>query len=187
MDRRDRDEMKQAEIATLYSATAIAERVKALGNTLEGDGDLADPLLIALVGGSVVFVADLVRAIKSPIRFDSIQVQYSPGGSEDDVLEIHYPISLDVSNQDLIIIKDVSHSGVIETYLSTQFLQRGARQVRFATLIDVPNDRKTDFKPDYSLFVAKTHAFFVGYGLRYRGRYGNLPYIGQLTGDEPGI
>jgi hypoxanthine phosphoribosyltransferase len=179
--------MSQPGIVTLYSAATIDERVEALGQRLETEEDLSDPLLIALVGGSVVFVADLVRAIQSPIRFDSIQVQYSPGGSEDDVLEIHYPISLDVRDQNLVIIKDVSNSGVIETYLSTQFLQRGARQVRFATLIDVPTDRKTDFKPDYSLFVAKTHAFFVGYGLRYRARYGNLPYIGRLTGDEPGI
>ncbi|MEE8137390.1 MAG: phosphoribosyltransferase family protein [Thermoanaerobaculia bacterium] len=179
--------MNLPEVLTLYSASAIEERVRALGRRLEADHEVPDPLVVALVGGSVVFVADLVRAVQRPIRFDSIQVQFSLSGADDDILEIHYPISLDVSDQILIVIKDVSTSGVIENYLSSQFLQGGARQVRFATLIDVPTERKTDFKPDYSVFVVESPALFVGYGLRYRGRYGNLPYIGRLIDDTAGI
>ncbi len=179
--------MNIPEVVSLYSTTAIADRVQALGRRLETDHEVPDPLVVALVGGSVIFVADLVRAVRRPIRFDSIQVQFTLSGPDDDILEIHYPISLEVSDQSLIIIKDVSTTGVIENYLGSQFLQRGARRVRFATLIDVPSARKTDFSPEYSVFVAESQAIFVGYGLRYRGRYGNLPYIGRLRDDVPGI
>ncbi len=176
-------------IEPLFDAEAIRQRVTALGERLESDRGAEDPMLVALVGGSVVFVADLVRAVSRPLRFEFIQVQYGAGGHEGEILEIHYPISLDVAGQDLVIIKDVSTTGVIETYLGSQFLQHGARAVHFAVLIDVPEERKTDFKPDYSLFTATQSGIFVGYGLKYRGRYGNLPYIGLMeraTAAAPG-
>ena len=80
----------------------------------------------------------------------------------------------------------MSASGVIETYLTSQFRQRGAKAVRFATLIDVPDLRKTDFEPDYRLFSADRQGMFVGYGLKYKGRFGNLPYIGLAEDEESG-
>lgn len=175
--------MTAPNIVAVHNAAAVAERVRALGARLQQDLGTADPLLVALVGGSVIFVADLARAVRQPIRFDFIQVQYTAGTNEEDILEIHFPISLDVAGQTLVIAKDVSTSGVIENYLSSQFLEHGARDVRFATLIDVPSERKTDFNPDYSVFVAGKRATFVGYGLKYRGRYGNLPYIGRVADD----
>jgi hypoxanthine-guanine phosphoribosyltransferase len=103
---------------------------------------------------------------------------------EGDLLEIHYPISLNVENQNLVILKDVVVSGVIETYLSSQFRQRGARQVQFAGLIDIPDQRKTDFQPDYSLFTTERQGTFVGYGLKHQGRFGNLPFIGIVEHDD---
>ncbi len=116
--------MNLPEVVTLYSASAIEERVRALGRRLEADHEVPDPLVVALVGGSVVFVADLVRAIQRPIRFDSIQVQFSLSGPDDDILEIHYPISLDVSDQILIVITDVSTSGVIDSPLIAAIVTR---------------------------------------------------------------
>jgi hypoxanthine phosphoribosyltransferase len=166
------------QIESLFDAETIQDKVADLGRQIETDLGQADPWIISIVGGSVLFLADLIRAVEQPVRFDFIQVQYSASAYDGHVLEIHYPISLDVTNQNLIIIKDISASGVIETYLTSQFRDRGAENVRFATLIDLPDQRKTDFEPDYHLFTSDQEGIFVGYGLKYRGRHGNLPYIG---------
>lgn len=168
------------DIPVLYDAETIQQKVSELGPRLEREFGDADPWIISIVGGSVLFLADLIRSISKPVRFDFVQVHYSVSANDGDLLEIHYPISLDVSDQNLIIIKDVVISGVIENYLASQFRQRGAKRVVFAALIDVPAQRTTDFQPDYSLFRADRHGLFVGYGLKYRGRYGNLPYVGLL-------
>jgi hypoxanthine phosphoribosyltransferase len=168
------------EISSLFDAETIQAKVADLGRELESDLEGADPWIISIVGGSVLFLADLIRALEQPVRFDFVQVQYNASAYDGDVLEIHYPISLDVVDQNLVIIKDVSLSGVIENYLTSQFRQRGARQVRFATLIDVPDQRTTDFEPDYRLFASDRQGIFVGYGLKYKGRYGNLSYIGLV-------
>ena len=170
-------------IRSFYDAQTIQDKVAELGRRIEEDLGDSDPWIIPIVGGSVLFLADLIRAIQQPVRFDFVQVQYSASAHDGDVLEIHYPISLEVADQNLVIIKDISVSGVIETYLKSQFKQRGANEVRFATLIDVPEERTTDFEPDYRLFTAERRGMFVGYGLKHQGRYGNLPYIGLADND----
>ncbi len=173
--------MSEPEIQILYDAQTIEKKVSSLGQRLEADHADSDPLLISIVGGSVVFLADLVRSIKKPIRYEFVQVHYSSSSRAGEILEIHYPISLAVERQPLVVVKDVVTTGVIENYLTNQFLQRGAQQVRFAALIDVPEERKSDFSPDYGLFTPKRAGTFVGYGLKVDGRYGNLPYLGRLV------
>ncbi len=167
-------------IETLFDADTIQEEVANLGRRLENDLGAADPWIISIVGGSVLFLADLIRALSQPVRFDFVQVHYSVSADDGDLLEIHYPISLDVTHQNLVILKDVVISGVIETYLANQFRNRGAKKVLFAALIDVPDERTTEFQPDYSLFRSERKGVFVGYGLKHKGRFGNLPYLGRL-------
>ena len=176
------------DINTLYDTETIQAKVSDLGRQIERDLGDSDPWVISIVGGSVLFLADLIRSLSQPVRFDFVQVQYAVSAHDGELLEIHYPISLDVADQNLVIIKDVVISGVIENYLTSQFRDRGAKRVVFAALIDVPDQRTTDFQPDYSLFRAERQGIFVGYGLKHQGRYGSLPYIGQLTEDDlPGI
>ena len=147
------------------------------------DKPLEDPLFISIVGGSVLFLADLVRTMAEPIRYEFVQVHYATSGRGGEILEVGYPISLDVSGQDILVVKDVVSTGVIESYLQSQFQQRGARRVVFAALIDVKAERTTDFQPDYQLFAAERAGVFVGYGLQYEGRWGNLSYIGEIIED----
>ena len=175
--------MTSEKILPLWDAETIQDKVAALGRRIEEDYEASDPLLISLLGGSVVFVADLIRAVTHPIRFEFVQMQLSPGGRQGEILDVHYPMPLHTEDQRLVILKDVSASGVPESYLATQFLQAGARDVRFAVLIDVPGERKTDFEANYCCFEAERKGPFVGYGLKYQGLYGNLPYIGRLTNE----
>jgi hypoxanthine phosphoribosyltransferase len=171
--------MSAARIEPLYSAETVQERVRALARRLQGDIGGEDPLVVALLGGSVIFLADLLRGLSSPLRFEFIHVEYGQPQSDEDMLDIHYPVPLAVAGESLLLVKDVVSTGVIESYLASQLRERGARAVRFAAVIDLPAERKTGFTLDYGVFTAERQGAFVGYGLKHEGRYGGLPYIGR--------
>ena len=167
-------------IQLLFDAASIREGVEKLGNALHEDVS-EDLLLVSLLSESVVFVADLVRAIRSPVRFEFIQVDVSTQGGAEEIMQIEYPIPFELEGSDLILVRDLTTSGVIEGYLVTQFQQLGARRVRVVSLLDLPERRTTDFEPDYRLLTRSGEVgTLVGYGLKHGGRFGNLPYIGQL-------
>jgi len=163
----------------LFDAEAIRAGVTALGERITRELGEEDPLLVALLGGSVIFLADLVRAIGRPIRFEFIQVG---SGVESGVMQIQYPIPVDIAGQSVLVLKDVVASGVTEPYLEQQLRDHGARAVRFAALIDIPDDRKTGFEVSYSVFSTPRQGLLVGYGLKHDGRFGNLPYVARLAG-----
>jgi hypoxanthine phosphoribosyltransferase len=172
-------------IEPLFQADEIEREVLDLGRRLADDLADDDPLFLSLLGGSVIFLADLVRAYRPPVRFEFVQVGYRhPEVAAADLLEIQYPIPIDVADQDLVVVKDVISTGVTETYLSEQFLQKGARSVRYAALIDLPDERRADLDVVYRAFSLDHAGPLVGYGLKYRGRYGNLPYIGRLSAGD---
>ena len=82
------------------------------------------------------------------------------------------------------MLKDVVTSGVTEPYLEQQLRDHGAREVRFAALIDIPDERKTDFQVGYAAFRTGRQGLLVGYGLKHLGRYGNLSHVGRVRGTE---
>lgn len=173
--------MTEGNLQVLYDEETISSNVADLGRRLEADHAGSTPVLISIVGGSVVFLADLLRAIEQPVRYEAVQVQYSASSGNDNVMEIHFPISLNVVGQSLVVLKDVVATGVIENYLMSQLMSLGARQVRFVALIDLPEERKADFHVDYRVFTPRRPGVFVGYGLKREGMYGNLPYLARLT------
>lgn len=175
--------MSEGRLQVLYDESTIATNVTDLGRRLEADHEGSTPVLISIVGGSVVFLADLLRAIEQPVRYEAVQVQYSASSGTDEIMQIHFPISLNVTGQSLVVLKDVVATGVIENYLATQLIGLGARQVRFVALIDLPEERKSDFQVDYRVFTPRRPGVFVGYGLKRDGMFGNLPYLARLTMD----
>lgn len=170
-------------IKVLFDARHIAARVQALGQKLQREVAAEDPLIVTLLGGSVIFLADLLRAISTPLRYEFVQVDYQSHdeGGEEEVVDIHYPIPIEVAGQSVLVLKDVVSSAIIESYLANQFAQRGARRVRFVALVDLPKERKTHCQVDYSVFTTERTARLVGYGMKHQGRYGNLPYVGFLA------
>lgn len=181
-------------IEPLFDSAALRVGVTTLGRRLNDELGDGDPFLLALLGGSVVFLADLVRAIERPVRFELIHVGYTAAeapatfeagtldeetpASEGGVLQIRYPLPVEIEGQNVVVLKDVVASGITEPYLDQQLRNRGARSVRFAALIDMLDERKTEFELDYSVFHTRRRGVLVGYGLKHGGRYGNLPYIG---------
>lgn len=164
----------------LYDEATIHEKIEDLGRVLTGDlGEKA--LLVSLLNASVLVVADLVRAIRRRLRFEFVQVEMSRQDPEGEIVKIEYPVPFEVKGADLLLIRDLTTTGVIESYLVQQFQQLGAERVQVASLMDIPERRTTDFEPDYRLFSLKNEVgTLVGYGLKADGRFGNLPYLGQL-------
>lgn len=173
------------DIEPLFDAEALRVSIRDLGQRITAELADDDPLLVALLGGSVIFLADLVRAIERPVRFEFIQVGSAPAdtAAEPGVIQIRYPLPLDVAGQSVLVLKDVVSSGVTEPYLEQQLRDHGAREVRFAALIDIPDERKTAFEVSYAAFRTGRQGVLVGYGLKQDARYGNLPYVGRLRGN----
>jgi len=176
-------------VEPLYGAETIAREVAALGERLDRELP-ADVLIVSLVSGSAIFLADLVRSIPRPVRYELLHVETgvgSPeaGGDQGSLLSLHYPVDFSVEGESLLLLKDVVASGVIEAYLVGQLREQGAREVRIAALVDKPEDRKTDLEVDYRVFSDSGPGTLVGYGLKHRGGHGNLPYIGLLTEGNP--
>jgi len=180
-------ERQQSAVESLFDAATVRDSVAALGRQISAELGGEDPLLVALLGGSVIFLADLVRAIEVPVRFELIDVDYQvdPGADEegDGVVRIHYPIPIDIVGQSVLVLKDVVSSAVTEPYLEQQLRDHGAREVRFAALIDLPEERKTAFELRYRALTTSRQGILVGYGLKHLGRYGNLPYVGRLENE----
>lgn len=166
------------DIELVHDRAEVEAAVARLGQRIDDDLGDRDPLLLSLVGGSLVFLADLIRAVERPIRYELIHVRRSEDGGG--ALDLRFPIPVDVHGESLLVLKDVTDTGVTEEYLISQLRDHGARAVRVAALLDLPMERKTDFEADYSVFVSRRVGTFVGYGLKLDGRYGNLPYVGRV-------
>ncbi len=177
-----------AHIEPLFDARSLAASVVELGRRVGSELGDEDPVLIAVLGGSVIFFADLVRAIRRPVRFEMIHVEYSQSSAErptptprPPVLDIVYPIPVEIEGQTVVLVKDVVESGIIESYLDQQLREHGARAVKFVALIDMPAERKISLDVDYHAFQTSRQGTLVGYGLKHGGRYGTLPFIGRLS------
>ena len=170
--------MIEIRVETVFSADEIARRVRELGAQLDGELS-SDPLLVSLLGGSVIFLADLVRSIPRPVRYEFIHVETS--GGDDEPLALHFPVPFAVAGESVVLLKDVVTTGVTEEYLLGQLRSQGAKQVRLAALVDIPSERKTEVGVDYAVLTSERAGRLVGYGLKHRGRHGNLPYIGRLA------
>ena len=167
----------------LFTKEDIDEFVQRIAAQI--DKDYPDPnsrlLLLCILKGSVVFMGDLMRAIKRPVEIDFMKVS-SYGRSSVSSGTINIMLDLfrkDIETVDIVIIEDIIDSGRTLSYLSEYLRINGAKSVRTCTLLDKPSRREVDFASDY---VGKTipDEFVVGYGLDYQEKYRALPYVGIL-------
>ena len=141
----------------------------------------SDLLLLGILKGSVVFMGDLMKKIKTPMEIDFMKVS-SYGAST--VSSGELKISLDferehLENLDIILIEDIIDSGNTLFRLTNYLRGRGAKSVRSCTLLDKPDGRRVEFTPDY-VGVIIPDEFVIGYGLDYDEKYRELPYVGVL-------
>ena len=164
----------------LISEKDIRKAVKKMGKQISKDYDGKNLMLVAVLKGSVIFMADLMRAISIPINIDFMAVSSYGGGTKSSgVVKIIKDLDHDLSGKDILIVEDILDSGMTLSYLSNLLKQRNVASIRIATLLDKPERRIADITADYFCFTVPDE-FVVGYGLDYDQQYRHLPYIGVL-------
>lgn len=164
----------------LVSREEIAEAVAALGKRITEDYRGKELLLVGILKGSVVFFADLIRAIDLPLKTEFMAVSsYGAATRTSGVVSLVKDLTADITGMHVLIVEDIVDSGMTLSYLSKYLSTRGAASIKIATLLDKPERRRVDLKADYFCFTIPDE-FVVGYGLDYAEKYRNLPDIGVL-------
>ena len=164
----------------LFSEEQLAKRVGELAEQINRDYADKEILLVSVLRGSFIFMADLVRRITRPCRVDFMSVSsYGKGSTSSGQVQITKDLSEDISGLHVIVVEDILDSGNTLSYLLRLLEQRNPASIRLCTLLDKPDRRKVEVAVHYSGFTIPD-AFVVGYGLDYAEKYRNLPYIGIL-------
>ena len=158
----------------------IQARVAELGAQISADYSGKDLTVIGILKGSVLFMADLIRAISMPLTIDFMAVtSYGSSTTSSGNVRILKDLDSSITGRHLLIVEDIIDSGLTMQYLLNNLASRGAASLRVCTLLDKPERRKADVAADYKGFEVPDE-FVVGYGLDYAEKYRNLPYIGVL-------
>ena len=164
----------------LVTEEEIRQKVAELGEQITRDYRGKNLLMVSVLKGSVIFMADLMRAVDLPCTIDFMCVSsYGSGTSTSGVVKIIKDLDIDLHNKDLLIVEDILDSGKTLHYITKMLSDRGTASIRIATLLDKPERRVKPVEVHYSGFTIPD-AFVVGYGLDYAEHYRNLPYIGIL-------
>ena len=166
--------------SVLFSEEELKNRVAELAAMIEKDYEGKEIMLIGVLRGSFVFMADLCRAIDLPCTLDFMSVSsYGKGTTSNGQVQITKDLSEDISGRHVIVIEDILDSGNTLSYLLKMLQNRNPASIRLCTLLDKPDRRVKQVEVHYSGFTIPD-AFVVGYGLDYAEQYRNLPYIGIL-------
>jgi hypoxanthine phosphoribosyltransferase len=151
----------------------ISRRVAELGAQITADYAGRSPLLVGVLKGSVLFLADLVRAIDLPVSVDFMAISsYGPGGRSG-VVRILKDLSVSIENEDVILVEDIIDTGLTVTYLLANLRSRQPRSLEVCALLDKSVRRIIEVPLKYKGFDIPDE-FVIGYGLDYQGRYRNL-------------
>ena len=166
--------------SVLFSEEQLKQRVREIADEIEKDYAGKEIMLISVLRGSFVFMADLCRAIDLPCTIDFMSVSsYGKGTTSSGQVQITKDLSEDISGRHVIVIEDILDSGNTLSYLLKLLENRHPASIRLCTLLDKPDRRTKPVQVHYSGFTIPD-AFVVGYGLDYAEKYRNLPYIGIL-------
>ena len=164
----------------LLSEEALRTRIGELGAKLSEDYAGKEPLLVSVLRGSYIFMADLTRALSIPCTVDFMAVSsYGSGTTSSGQVNIIKDLSDSIEGKDVVVVEDILDSGNTLYYLLQVLQARHPHSIRLCTLLDKPSRRAKPVQANYVGFTVPD-AFVVGYGLDYDERYRNLPYIGVL-------
>ena len=164
----------------LFSEEQLKNRVREIAQQITADYQGKEIMLISVLRGSFVFMADLCRAIDLPCTVDFMAVSsYGKGTKSSGQVQITKDLSEDISDRHIIVVEDILDSGNTLSYLLKILENRHPASIRLCTLLDKPDRRVKPVQVHYSGFTIPD-AFVVGYGLDYAEKYRNLPYIGIL-------
>lgn len=171
-------EFTNTNLEVMYSEAEIQARLKDLGTQITAEYTGKDLVLVGVLKGSCVFMADLMREIDLPLTIDFMSVSsYKDGTKSTGDVEILKDLSNSIRDKHVLIVEDIIDTGLTLTRLVEILGSRGAASIKIATFLDKPEPRiKKELVVDYTGFVIP-NKFVVGYGLDAAGRYRNLPFI----------
>ncbi len=177
--------IRDKNIEILFSSSAIARRNLELAKEIAAR-DTSDLLVISVLKGSFIFAADLIRAMHdagiSP-EVEFIMISSYGAGKTSGKIKVLRDIDSDVKGRDVLLIDDILESGKTLKFASELMLERGARSVMIAVLLDKRMKRKSDIEPDFTGFDCPDY-FVVGYGMDAGYAFRELPFVGFVTDDE---
>lgn len=164
----------------IYDEDQLREKIREIGKKISEEYKGTDLLLIGVLKGSVVFMADLIKEIDIPCSIDFMAVSsYGSSTSSSGVVRILKDLDSEIEGKDVLIVEDIIDSGVTLKYLIKYLQGRKPNSVEIACLLNKPERRKVDIGVKYIGYNVPD-LFLVGYGLDYAEKYRNLPYIGVL-------
>ena len=164
----------------LLSRDQIRQKVEQIGRAITEAYRGKNPLMICVLKGSLVFFADLIREIDTPIEVETmIASSYGSATVSSGVVSVVSKLDEKIKDRDVILVEDIIDSGRTLSYIRNDMLKKGVRSLAVCALLDKPSRRMADIVPDYVGFNVPDE-FVVGYGLDYDQKYRNFPEIGVL-------
>jgi len=164
----------------LISSEEIQARLEVLAAEIDRDYLGRSPLLVGVLKGAFILMADLARLLRGAVEFDFMAVSsYGSATQTSGVVRILKDLDLDIAGRDVILVEDIVDSGLTLSYLLRNLRARGPASVEVMALLSKPDQIRVDLPIRYHGF-AVPNVFVVGYGLDYDERYRNLPYVATL-------
>jgi hypoxanthine phosphoribosyltransferase len=164
-------------IDVLISEADLRERVRALGAEITRDYAGKSLIVVGVLKGSFIFLADLVRAIDLPLFVDFIGISSYQGTTSTGAVRITSDLARPVEGKEVLLVEDIVDTGLTMRYLLDNLAARGPSSLKVCALLEKPARARIQIPIDYRGFVVGDE-FVVGYGLDWDGRMRNLPYIG---------
>jgi len=163
----------------LITDQQIARRIRAMACDIERDFRGREMVVVSLLNGTVMFLADLIRYLSLPLRLDFMGVSSYGAGTESGELVYTKELRLDVRGRDVLLVDDILDTGKTLSRVIPKLRALKPRRIKVCVLLDKPSRRVEKVKADYVGFQIPD-VFVVGYGLDYAERYRNLPFVGVL-------
>ena len=165
----------------LLSETALRDRIRELGVQITRDYADRRLLVVGVLKGSVIFMADLLRTIgpEVDVHVDFVAVSSYAGTASTGTIRVLLDLRENPEGRDVLLVEDIVDTGLTLSSLTETLRARKPRSLEVCTLLDKPECRKTSFQPKYTGFKI-ANEFVVGFGLDYDERYRQLPYVGVL-------
>src|SRR5258708_18064424 len=165
----------------LITSEQLGRRTVELAAQIDADYAGRDPLLVGVLKGAVMVMADLARAMHLPVQMDWMAVSsYGSGTKSSGVVRILKDLDCDITGRHVLVVEDIVDSGLTLSWLVRNLQSRGPASLRVFALLRKPTAARTDVGVAYVGFDI-ADAFVIGYGLDYAERYRNLPFIGTLA------
>jgi len=160
----------------LISEEEIRKKVKELAEQINRDYKDKKPILIGVLKGAFIFMADLIRELKIPVKVEFVRLKSYAGTETTGKVEVKLDIEENVKGKDVIVVEDIIDSGITIDFLTKKLIEKGVKSVAICALLDKPERRVVNVRVDYVGFKIP-NKFVVGYGLDFNEKYRELPAI----------